>query len=124
MIPPIIQDQFYTIQNLQRSPILQTSNWSGIFLLLLKSSKNQVASSFKIQHEIAIILFRLHTCTRRTLLSIDCLARSTNAYIVRSEQLFLWTVYLKITKLFLTHIEKPVDTHNRKTVQKAWLSHI
>ena len=46
-----------------------------------------------------------------------------NAYIVRSEQLFLWTVYLKIAKLFLTHIEKPVDTHNRKTVQKAWLSH-
>ena len=45
-----------------------------------------------------------------------------NAYIVRSEQLFLWTVYLKIAKLFLTHIEKPVDTHNRKTVQKAWLS--
>ena len=31
MIPLIIQDQFYTIQNLQRSPILQTSNWSGTF---------------------------------------------------------------------------------------------
>ena len=47
-----------------------------------------------------------------------------NAYIVRSEHLFLWTVYLKIAKLFLTHVEKPVDTHNRKTVQKAWLSQI
>ena len=46
-----------------------------------------------------------------------------NAYIVRSEQVFLlWTVYLKIAKLFLTHIEKPVDTHNRKNEQKAWLS--
>ena len=29
VIPLIIQDQFYTIQNLQRSPIPQTSNWSG-----------------------------------------------------------------------------------------------
>ena len=26
-----IQDQFYAIQNLQRSPILETSNWSGNF---------------------------------------------------------------------------------------------
>ena len=31
MIPLIIQDQFYTIGNLQRSPIPQTSNWSGTF---------------------------------------------------------------------------------------------
>ena len=31
MIPLIIHDQFYTIQNLQRSPIPQTSNWSGTF---------------------------------------------------------------------------------------------
>ena len=31
MIHLIIQDQFYTIQNLQRSPISQTSNWSGTF---------------------------------------------------------------------------------------------
>ena len=31
MIPLIIQDQFHTIQNLQRSPIPQTSNWSGTF---------------------------------------------------------------------------------------------
>ena len=27
----IIQDQFYTIQNCPRSPIPQTSNWSGTF---------------------------------------------------------------------------------------------
>ena len=31
MIPLTIQDQFYTIQNLQRSPIPQTSNWSRTF---------------------------------------------------------------------------------------------
>ena len=31
MIPLIIQDQFYIIQNLQRSPITQTNNWSGTF---------------------------------------------------------------------------------------------
>ena len=31
MIPLTIQDQFYTLQNLQRSPIPQTSNWSGTF---------------------------------------------------------------------------------------------
>ena len=29
VIPLIIQNQFHTIQNLQRSPIPQTSNWSG-----------------------------------------------------------------------------------------------
>ena len=31
MISLIIQDQFYTVQNLQRSPIPQTSNWPGTF---------------------------------------------------------------------------------------------
>ena len=31
MIPLTIQIQFYTIQKRQRSPILQTSNWSGTF---------------------------------------------------------------------------------------------
>ena len=31
MNPLIIQDQFFTVQNLQRSPTLQTSNWSGTF---------------------------------------------------------------------------------------------
>ena len=31
MIPLIIQDQFFIIQNLQRSPNPQTSNWSGTF---------------------------------------------------------------------------------------------
>ena len=34
MIPsdsPDLQDQFYTIQNLQRSPVPQTSNWPGTF---------------------------------------------------------------------------------------------
>ena len=29
--PLIIQDQFYTIQNIQRSHISKTSNWSGTF---------------------------------------------------------------------------------------------
>ena len=32
-----VQDQFYTIQNLQRSPIPQNSNWSGTFFLLFNS---------------------------------------------------------------------------------------
>ena len=31
VIPLIIQNQFHTIQNLQRSPIPQTSNWSETF---------------------------------------------------------------------------------------------
>ena len=31
LIPLIIQDQFYTIQNLQRYPISQTNNWPGTF---------------------------------------------------------------------------------------------
>ena len=47
MIPLIIQDQFYTIQNLQRFPIPQTSNWSGIsfccFLQQTGSSKYYVS---------------------------------------------------------------------------------
>ena len=32
MFPLIIQNQFHTVQNLQTSPIPQTSNWSGTFL--------------------------------------------------------------------------------------------
>ena len=40
MIPLIIQDQFYTIQNLQRSPIPQTSYWSGTFFAV--SYNNQL----------------------------------------------------------------------------------
>ena len=39
MIPLIIQDQFYTIQNLQRSPIPQTRNWSGTFFLFLRANQ-------------------------------------------------------------------------------------
>jgi hypothetical protein len=30
VIPLTIQDQFHTIQNLERSPIPQTSNWSSL----------------------------------------------------------------------------------------------
>ena len=32
VIPLIIQDQFHTVQNIQRSPISHTSSWSGTFL--------------------------------------------------------------------------------------------
>ena len=39
MIPLIIQDQFDTIQNLQRSPIPQTSNWQGTFFFAVSYSK-------------------------------------------------------------------------------------
>ena len=41
MIPLIIQDQFYTIQNLQRSPIPQTSNWSGTFFCFLQQTDSR-----------------------------------------------------------------------------------
>ena len=37
MIPLIIQDQF-TIQDLQRSPISQTSNWSGTFFAVFTAN--------------------------------------------------------------------------------------
>ena len=37
MIPLIIKDQFYTIQNLQRSPIPQTCNWPGTFFAVSDS---------------------------------------------------------------------------------------
>ena len=43
LIPLTIQDQFYTIQNLQRFLIPQTSDWSGTFLpFLQKTSSNWV----------------------------------------------------------------------------------
>ena len=37
VIALIIQDQFLTVQNLQKSPILQTSNWSGTFFAVYYS---------------------------------------------------------------------------------------
>ena len=43
MIALIIQDQFYTIENLQRSPIPQTSNWSGTFFAVSYSKPALVA---------------------------------------------------------------------------------
>ena len=39
MINLIIQDQFYTTQNLQRSPIPQTSNWPRTFFFAISYSK-------------------------------------------------------------------------------------
>ena len=39
VIPLIIQDQFYTIQNIQRSPSPQTSNPPGFFLLFLTANR-------------------------------------------------------------------------------------
>ena len=38
VISLIIKDQFNTIQNLQRSPIPQISNWSGTFRLFLTAN--------------------------------------------------------------------------------------
>ena len=46
MIPLIIQDQFYTIQNLQRSPIPQTSSWSGTFFAV--SSRKPALKAFSV----------------------------------------------------------------------------
>ena len=39
MIPLITQDQYYTVQDLQRSPILQISNWSGTFFAVSYSKR-------------------------------------------------------------------------------------
>ena len=43
VIPQIIEDQFYTMRNLQRSPIAQTSNWFGTYFCCFIQ---QTASSF------------------------------------------------------------------------------
>ena len=48
MIPLIIQDQFFTIQNLQRSPILQTSNLSGTFFTVSYSKPALLFRYFKL----------------------------------------------------------------------------
>ena len=48
VIPLIIQNQFHTIQNLQRSPIPQTSNWSGTFFAVSYSKPALRAYCFNI----------------------------------------------------------------------------
>ena len=61
MIPLIIQDQFYTIQNLQRSPISQTSNWSGTFFAYSKPALGwhlMQAKNFFIVNLLCIYPFR------------------------------------------------------------------
>ena len=61
MIPLIIQDQFYTIQNLQRSPIPQTSNWSETFFCsFLKqtgSSQTKLMQTLLISKTYLFFLF-------------------------------------------------------------------
>ena len=76
----IIQDQFYTIQNLQRSPIPQTSNWSSTFfavsysklvlelpiidqLKLKFENAPAPASAKKVQRCLTIIVFTIGICT-------------------------------------------------------------
>ena len=53
MIPLIIQGQSYTIQNLQRSPIPQNSNWSGTFFCYFLQ---QTGSRTKIDTSVIVIL--------------------------------------------------------------------
>ena len=53
MIPLIIQDQFYTIQNLQRPPIPQTSNWSGTFICcFLQQTGSSISIYLKFQVDV------------------------------------------------------------------------
>ena len=47
MIPLIIQDQFFTVKNLQRSPIQQASNWPGTFFVV-SYSKPALAKSLYV----------------------------------------------------------------------------
>ena len=47
----IIKDQFYTIQNLQRSPIPQISNWSGTFFFAFSYSKPTLGKLSKCRLE-------------------------------------------------------------------------
>ena len=56
MIPLIIQDQFYTIQNLQRSPILQTSNWSGTLLAVSYSKLTLVEIMLVVKEYLYVVV--------------------------------------------------------------------
>ena len=75
MIPLIIQDQFYTIQKLQRFPIPQTSNLSGtsLFLSLLLQTLTFIAISEHLFMNIPLIFFRYKvTVLLLTFISYTC----------------------------------------------------
>ena len=59
MIPLIIQDLFYTVQNLQRSPIPQTSNWSGTFFAVSYCKLALEASDRTIVYNDKMFLVKL-----------------------------------------------------------------
>ena len=47
MIPLIIQDQFYNIQNLLTSPIPQTNNWPGTLFAVSYSKPALVITTYR-----------------------------------------------------------------------------
>ena len=55
MISLSIQDQLYTIQNLQRFPISQTSNWSGTFFcyFLQQTDSSDLPAIRKLSYSMA-----------------------------------------------------------------------
>ena len=59
MIPLTIQDQFYSIQKLQRSPIPQTSNWLGTFFAVSYSKPALVLATLQYFIQCSQFLFDL-----------------------------------------------------------------
>ena len=96
VIPLIIQDQFYTIQYLQRSPILQTSNLSGLCFAVSYNKPGSSISKLKTGHlfNIKIHFLPLSTTTSR---------------IFRSRFTFLPTHFLQRS---LGSIRSPVPWHS------------
>ena len=68
VISLIIQDPFYTIQNLQRSPSPQTSNWSGTFfaVFLQQTSSSCDSNLIMTVGRKAVIFFSfLRACAEK-----------------------------------------------------------
>ena len=65
MIPLIIQDQIYTIQNFQRSHIPLTNNWSGTFFAVSYSKPALVTKIYVLNEMILIIIVisSIRNCT-------------------------------------------------------------
>ena len=62
MIPLIIQDQFHTIYNLPRSPIPQTSNWSGTIFAVSYSKPALVARWSRIFNLVIFYVAGITLC--------------------------------------------------------------
>ena len=121
MIPLIIQYQFYTIQNLQRSPIPQTSNWSGTFFccLLQQTGSSNSGHRMEVASILASILFLFFA--RQCYFLFVCLWQMS-IYFYRDIDFFLLlrSQYIEQTKQ-ITENRKKASQHYFSKKRKASL---